>query len=417
MKKKFLIFGLCLAGSLSFIGCGTNQEATLTNLANQIDLVGNTVTAVSNIERNITNSENNYYQRSKDVVKTHNRYKTAILTKNVMIKDKIKDGNLKLSKENARALSELTKNLSSNARNLEGTKGECNVSIKEINRLSSSNKDSTSQISAKVTKLSNCLDSQSCYYKNLISNLNSIENILGIDDNSFDENFYSIDSSENETNKEKTADSSDNSDKELQNLLYQYLLNNLTNNCPNGNCNNNNCLDGNCNNNCIDGNCYQNNCIDENCNNLHTENNTCVGENCYNNYSGINTISNRYKNGFNPNRNTDSFYPWNRNIDTYRNNGNFYNNYTPVSTENPLNENNEKETQTTENIQQKTDENLIVKPLQMTSKEMKKGEFVKPVATKKGHTQTSSMDINKNIKDLIKGKTKETFNNDYISLR
>jgi len=187
MKKRYLIFGLCLVGSLSLVGCGNNQEATLTNLANQIDLVGNTITSVNSVERNNdVNSSNEYYQSTKDVRKVHSALKTAILSKNAMIKNKIKDGNLNLSKDNARALAELTKNLSSNAKKLEGTKSDYTSSLKEIKSLSNSKNTSTSQISAKVSKLSNCMDSQSCYYKNILTNLNSIENILGIDDNSFD---------------------------------------------------------------------------------------------------------------------------------------------------------------------------------------------------------------------------------------
>ena len=221
MKKKYFIIGLCLASCLGLTGSGSSQESVLTNLSNQIDLLNNTVNSINRNMSNIPNLSaaqedkniNSVYQSAKTIMENQKTYKTAITTKNNMIKKAIVDRNLKLTDKDKKALIDLTSALSKNTRSLDESRSEMVRAATDVSKSYKDSNSSTMQISAKVNRLSNCMNSQSSYYKNLISTLNNIEGILNIDDSSFDYNNIN-DLGENTENKE------DNS-KELQELLYQ----------------------------------------------------------------------------------------------------------------------------------------------------------------------------------------------------
>lgn len=475
MKKKYFIIGLCLASCLGLTGCGSSQEAVVTNLSNQIDLLNNTVNSINRNMSNIPNLSaaqedkniNSVYQSAKTIMENQKTYKTAITTKNNMIKKAIVDRNLKLTDKDKKALIDLTSALSKNTRSLDESRSEMVRAATDVSKSYKDSNSSTMQISAKVNRLSNCMNSQSSYYKNLISTLNNIEGILNIDDSSFDYNNIN-ELGENTENKE------DNS-KELQELLYQYLLNNLNNNsnCPNGDCNNpsnlnNNCPGGNCNNSSN----FYNNCPNGNCNNntsvpipLNPENNgTCSNGDCpTNNVNSVatNQYINNGINGYNynrplinPSRNTDTYQTLNKNIDTYRPFIGGYNS--------PINESVSARPATTEespqsliNVDDDTDirrnnnpnmgkstghhrrkdtgfisnnQNDLIK--KSNRRNIKTEENVKKInLDEKNKKQTfagkaseldeiSTLDINKNIEKLIKNNSKETFyNNNFLVLR
>lgn len=466
MKKQFIIAGLCLTGLLA-TGCGHSQEATVTNLANQIDLLNNTISSISykteelplpsSLTKNQAKNYSGIYQSAKNVMSKQNKYKTAITTKTGMIKNKLGSKDLNLTKQSSKALVDLTSALSKNTKNLDQTKAEMSKSLKEIKRTIEDNSSSTSQVSAKLNRLSNCMDSQNCYYKNLLNTLLNIERILGIDDSSFDYNslnestpntkssdIIQIDSTEKNLNND--LDAEEDFSKELQSLLYQYLLNNLTNNqSSSNNCNTPYCP--NCNNNqeltyCPNGNCdtYTNNNTSQNqaCPNLTNTNQTS------NNLRGNNpnSIYKGYYGRFtqlpltNPGRNTDTFRPWTTNIDTYRITGNpqGYNNEIINQTVTPVNKILEEEKQSTQEKDTKETQNTSLEDSSIlrTSTLLNDQKFggkayklrtidVNITSKPKGHTKAfaCTLDTNKKIEELLKRDLKDSFNNfdNYIYLR
>ena len=315
MKKVFLVSALCLTSSLFLFGCGNGQDASLTNLANQLDLLNNTVNSVSRTAQEIPSLSSltkeqaiNYsgiYQSTKDIVANQNCYKTAILTKTNLIKNKIANKELKLTSQNIKALTDLTQSLSRDTKRLNETKSEFKNSITDINKSISSNKASISQVNAKLNKLSNCMETQDCYYKNLLNTLNNIENIMEIYDDSFD--FSNLNLPPKQFDKEK-ADSQD-----FEKLFYQYMLNQ--------NLNNEN---------------KDENKKDEKepTNSSYNQVNAYPVNPYYGYYGGYNPyfygnnmgqnyMPYGYYNGYynfrtNPYRNTDTYAPYMRNIDTYR---------------------------------------------------------------------------------------------------
>ena len=396
MKKRYFLIGLYLAGSFALIGCGNNQEAVLTNLANQIDLVGNTVTSVSSVDRYIPLKAENrgYYQSAKDILTQQDFYKTAILTKNSMIKQKIKERSLNLTNQNSKALVDLTKDLSNNTKKLNETKGEFTSSIKEIKSVCNNQNSTENQVSAKMNRLSNCIDVQSCFYKNLLNTLNNIEKILEIDDNSFDYSYiYPA------NNLSSTVKPDEDFSKDFQALFYQYMLNNQTNQNHSDEKNEDNCDD-----------CEDKSSPEQTPPPSYVPNmfGSGIGQNPYfPNYMGVGYnpyyFNGMYPNGyswgygrFNFGKNTDSFYPWNKNIDTFRINPN-------QAIMANVNENEDKETKN--EIKNEEKQEGLHKPP------------VKPLNHKPDFNPANKLDVNKNIEELISGKTKPTFqDNNYIKL-
>ena len=439
MKKLFFLGIMCLGSTLCLFGCGNNQEAVLTNLANKIDLLNNTVSSVSyagekipSISSLTTEQAKNYagiYQSAKDIIKNQNDYKTAIIAKNGLIKNKIANKEISLTNQNCKALIDLTNSLARNTKNLNETKSEFTKSVTEVKKTIDNSASTTAQISAKLNRLSNCMDSQNCFYKNLLNTLNNIEKILEIEDNSFDYSTLtnltpsSLTSTENTTSENETFEE-DNS-KDFQELLYHFLLNNYINNQNlNNNCNN---CESNKNEEIINNNETEAKNLPQNLPNYNAEN--------FNNGNLNNSYNNLYPNNrnfgynylINPSRNTDTYRPWTSNIDTYRFNPNInqrFNNIRPMAVfakqeTNSLNE-------TEKNIKMsskkpnkfggkgyKNKEELIaIMPDENQQLASNQINCFKPSITKKGIN-----DINKKIENLIKKDSKETFNsNNFIKL-
>lgn len=464
MNKKAIIIGLCLASCLGITGCGSSQDAVISNLSNQIDFLNNTVNAISRNMNNVPNIslENNLdekltgvYQATKDIYNNQTSYKTAISTKNAMIKKKITNKELKLTEKDKKALIDLTTALSKNTRYLDESRSELVRAATDVSRNYKDRNSSTTQIAAKVNRLSNCMNSQSSYYKNLINTLNSIESILNIDDSSFDYNNLDkfID---------KNIKKEDNS-KNMQNLLYNYLLNDLNNKnntdenkgvttlpnkdldrpCNDGICNKSGTINQN---NCPNGVCPQvNNAPNNGVVNNRVVNNGAINNTAYNNgiYNG------NYNRITNPSRNTDTYQALNRNIDTYRPFGTGYynsplvnNGVTTVDTHPaPVNKNTDIRRNKNPNQVDNSTHNRK-HPIRHTpraesieTKDIKSANLIKDVKNKdsnKNKKQTFagkterliqndlplSMDINQKIRDLIKKKDKETFNDsNFLILR
>lgn len=470
MIKKILLGGIGVISCITLIGCSNGQEAVITNLSTQLDRLNNSVNSISqkgnyeladfdslNLENQETFSKS--YKEVYQSIDEQDNLRQQVRNKVEIIKNQL-GRDLKLGKENVKTLRNLTSNLLNGINSLNTTKSEYNSAIKNVNKLVET-KDST-KIPTKITHLSNCIDARTCYYNNILNTLSQIQSIVGGNNSDYFYTTKDYKGNPNGTNISNT--SKEFNEEDLQNLLYQYLMNRM---CPNGNCLPNNS--------CPNGNCYNSNTVNDKCpaNNI----NAPYGTN--NGYITNGTVYNGYNNGyngrFNPSRNTDTYGPVGKNIDTFRwpsnagENGAFYNEYNrpleqnPASKstvdnepiETPVKKDNNSNIQTTD--EKPNDKATIlnleneVRPVEI-SKDVKENkdtlkskpvtqEISRPIKvnnpiikrkidedkntssklepTAKGHTNTLSslIDINKNIEDLIHNGATETFETQYISLR
>ncbi len=359
MKKSPFILGLSLAAVFALTGCNNtaNDQAILNRLSGQLDRVVNTVASVSTTnEGNLSISNvskqfssmpsesfsrlSNAYQSAKTIATTIEDNKELVLRKVKIIKKEIAGG-LELGNENAKAISELTSAMQRYTTSLNKTKSDYKNTVKSIAKVN----DST-QLDAKITRLSCCLEARDCYLKNIIMSLDNIQSILDAAENNQAENGEQTDNSE--VNNSSDSENKDNNaitidtDKLLRDMLEERLRNG---NCPDRNCfTPNNCPDGNCysNGNCPDGYCppSQNTGIAPQSAPIKDSNVQEAEAPIYNGYNfnyGYGGYPNGYNNGygqygygngyygnsmFNPNRNTDTYGPGVTNIDTYRGYGN-----------------------------------------------------------------------------------------------
>ena len=302
--KKILLSSIALGTCLLMVGCGTSAEdAAITNLSNQIDRLNNVISnssVVSTSNFDFSNYENenstgirNIYQRASSAISKQESYKEQIKTKTAMIKNALSAKGLKLGK-NTNAIRELANSLSKYTTKLTNTNNEYRRTASSLSKMKANSSSNTSDIGAKLTRLSSCCDSRICYYNNLLNTLNQIQEILNggaiVDENGNLNNDY------------------------LNNYLPEAFNNNYNaNNCDNGNC-------------CPNGNClpnqgyYQNNLVNQ-------QGYHGYGNMPRNGYYNSNMPYGYRNNAFNPNRNTDTYGPGITNIDTYRSYGYGYNGF------------------------------------------------------------------------------------------
>jgi len=319
--KKLLLSSIAIGSCLLLVGCGTTTEdAAITSLSNQIDRLNNVIansSVVSTTSFDLSNYSNgekdvsairNIYQKTSTAIKEQETLKDQIRSKTGIIKNMISSKEIKLGKD-ANAIKELASSLSKYTTKLTNTNNEYRKTASSLAKMS--NKNSTSDVGARLTRLSSCCDSRICYYNNILNTLNQIQSILNggaiVDENGVLNNDYL--------------------NKYISGCLYD-----SNGNCINGAyCQNGNCYDSN--GNCINGYCFDENgnCVNGNCkpNCAYYQNGSTINQNIayrtppqsqYNNQN-YGTPYGYRNNTFNPNRNTDTYGPGVTNIDTYRNYG------------------------------------------------------------------------------------------------
>ena len=321
--KKIILSGLLLGGCFMLASCGTTgEDAAIKNLANQVDRLNNVVANASVVDTKTIDLENysngegeqsairNIYQKTRTSIDNQNSYKNKILEKTASIKQSLSSNELKIGNKNVKAMRELSSTLSKYTNKLANTNNEYKKTAKSVAKLKNNQNTSSSVLGAKLTRLSSCADSRSCYYNNILNTLSQIEIILNngavVQNNVLENNV-----NQNDFNNQNDS------------TLY--------NNCDNGVCydKNGNVVNGSyfdnkgnlVNNNTPANNNYVNN-TNQNFNAPQYNNN--VYRNRYPQNAGTN--NNYYRNnGLNPDRNTDTYAPNISNIDTYRHNGGYGN--------------------------------------------------------------------------------------------
>ena len=318
MKK--IIIGACAIGMCFVLtACGTSKnDATLTRLGNQLDETANTISNIQTINpteitltadslEKISAKESPYplyrnIRTAQESLQTEEQIKSIILNKTTNIKSNLSK-NLTLSKSQISAIKELTENLGKYTNSISYSKNDLQSTAKAINSLKKNVEKFSPQLNAKINRLTCNSNARSAYYENLLATLNEIENCVypyGYDNQMA---LYKEQNTQNQfnTSQNTTNDTNESENKQgIKNIdTYQQTTNNYTN-C-------NDCDDKNC----------------ENCTNQPQQ------PQYYNQYATPYGLRNHYPynysaitpySQFNPNRNTDTYGPTLRNIDTYGNN-------------------------------------------------------------------------------------------------
>ena len=296
--KKILLFLLITLSAFSMFGCGNNDNKALVNFNKHLENTEAVIRNTSSSEIYEISPATNYGMvdlnnpiqlhraNSYENMMREENIRQQILSVSAYIKN-IPNEKLKLSKNKKDILKQLNKNLEKYSTLLNDTKEDIRLSVNTIKRNLVIGKINVQNAERAYIALNNSMNERYTYLCNIYDNLQFAKGLIN-EELTFENNPTNENTQENaEDTTNKNIDSFDNS--ALENLNGQEnTTGTLNNNIPQ-----------------------------------------------YNNYRNFinrgldNNYGYRYYgyNRFNPNRNTDTFYPYNRNIDTYRFNPNYYNNF------------------------------------------------------------------------------------------
>lgn len=290
--KKFIIGMTGIALCVCLTACGTsNTTSSISSLSNQLDSTANAVSSVSTISPSdigISNESKNedIYNNSQLTQRSllnEQYYKTEILDKTAKIKNQLSD--ITLSKMQKSAIKDLTSTLNKYTSSVTNTKHEMNSSAKAISSMKKNVTKNEDKLYAKYNRLACNSNIRSAYYENILNTLDEIERCLNLDY----ENCTPQDQAEQSTTSEETSDQ-----EQTKSLLTKNIDTYNTTDDD----------------------------FDENV--AKTPQQGKNRNNYANNPYSYNRNYNRF-NRFNPSRNTDTYGPNFRNIDTYG--GNRYNGF------------------------------------------------------------------------------------------
>lgn len=318
--KKIFLGAIAVTLSLALTACGTSaNSATITNLGNQLDETANTVSNIQtvnptdlNLTKNMletmssSTSNNKLYSNAYNTQQNlinEEYYKTDILKKTANIKNSLSK-DIKLSKAQITAVKDLTSSLAKYTNSIAYTQGEMTNTIKSISSMKKNIDKNSDKINAKLNRLACNSNSRSSYYENLLNTLEQLETCLDIEEESNTQNIQTMDNKTD--NSDHTSDTTDNEQNDANNNIDTYRPGNKNHKkikqCPD---------------------CQPNypSKYNENLNNAKNYNQyynpNAVNNGIYNNPAvPYGNVYNRF-NRFNPSRNTDTYGPTMRNIDTY----------------------------------------------------------------------------------------------------
>lgn len=324
--KKIILATMCSLLALTAVGCGTNNETqTLNDLDTKLDRVSTIVANTSTTEVNTVSplEIDQFTQTTPTRLQAvrHNAYnnmvreeelRQEVLSTASYLKSNI-DKKYKLGKSKRMALRSLTDSLETYVSDLAGTKLAVKNNVNKIQRYTKAENIDANRTRSSYNELNNLMQARATYLTNLQNTMYEICDILN-------ESVVEEDTQEAPTSKQIT-------DKTVK--KHDTIRRNID---------------------------TYNNKVDqkETKSQENTNNNETINTSYYNNYPNRpyhnyynNYYNNFYNRGYryNPNRNTDTFYPRVKNIDTYRfnpYNGNpyYYNNgyeYNQINETMPVN--------------------------------------------------------------------------------
>lgn len=339
MKKIILgITAILLTITLSACGASPN-DAAITNLGNQLDETANTITSFKMINPNdisistekastLSNENSNAMisnsQQAQFSLLNEQYYKTDILRQTARLKSGLSK-NLKFSKAQISAIKDYTNNLGKYTNSIAYTESEMENTAKSVGVLKKNITKNVEKINAKLSRLTCNSNARLTYFENILYTLDELENCLNLNFNQNESQIppIVIDTPSNDDNKNDTTDSTaqtqtKNDKNKLKNIdtYITYPNDSSTKNTKD-------CKF-----------CEKNNENTQTKNQSYPINQEVSESGKY--YRYINPVMSRdelyINNGgqFNPARNTDTYAPMVRNIDTYGiNNGVGYGMNTP----------------------------------------------------------------------------------------
>ena len=202
--KKFLIGMTAITLSITLAGCGNAaQESSLNNLSRQLDETSNIISGMTTSSPTAIlidgdDDLKSTSERTQEALLDEQQYRTAILTRATELK-KCLAKDIKLSKAEASALKDLTLSLEKYTTMAEGSKSEMENSSKAISSLRKNVSKNKAKLEAKVNRLECNSNVRSAYFENILRTLEEIENQVG---NCDDNQSYSQETDNKEENQE-----------------------------------------------------------------------------------------------------------------------------------------------------------------------------------------------------------------------
>ena len=286
--KKLVLSTICGVVCLTLVGCSSSQPQALTDLSTQLERMQNTVSSISSSEvydvtpmsYNYLSSSNNLdvagrtstlMQNSQNTLATHENLRSQINASCATLKATLGQ-KYNLSKNQKKAIKTLTSALNRYSTEISNKSGDIKNATQIIKKYKSYDNINADQLNVGYTALNNAMQERIALFSNVLNTIEQVESVLN---NSRQEDTTS---QINQTKKVKNIDTYNPAGTtEPQTVEYQTPTNQNVN--------------------------YQHNY----------------------NYTGTNGYWNNgywnngyYRNSLNPGRNTDTYLPRYRNIDTYR---------------------------------------------------------------------------------------------------
>ncbi len=231
MKNKMILGTLSLLLCVTMAGCSSSTSTmTKTNISSQLDKTNNSIATVKSVSASDVEIDNekldsidseqkceqfkNNMARAQATINAENYYKDEILYKTALIKKYLQKEDLKLKKGELNALKDLNANLSNYNDNVARSSNEFNATYRNYNTMKRSASRNIDRVNAKLNKITCNSNTRCSYYINILNTLQSMEDILGIEDydyyNNLQENFtelendidYSTENNEDEKTEE-----------------------------------------------------------------------------------------------------------------------------------------------------------------------------------------------------------------------
>ena len=310
--KKITLTLIMILLALTLCGCNNKNSKAYTAFNEQLDNVESVVSStnsseISDVSSSMIYNENqslskiNYYK----TLSNNNMYREEEIRQQILALNgylKSCNNNLKLNKSQLNALKNVTSNLKKVTKELKNTKSDIKSTVSSIKKDNKTSKNDAS-IESDYLILNNHLDERYVCMLNIYNNLNFACDILCENHTNFDQPVYRIEPQNTVKEENKAENDKEDSKKFKKNIdsyNQAYKDNQENKKYP-----------------------YQTMMP----NNPYMNNRYFGGKYGMNNYNMYNGMYGYGYNGFgfNPGRNTDTFYPFGRNIDTYRYNPNFFN--------------------------------------------------------------------------------------------
>lgn len=362
MIKKILVSCICFISLVGLAGCADRGDTkSLTTLNNQLSRVESIVssTSMSEVEAvspYVTLDENEPFNsiQSFRALSNENMNKEEDLRQEILSMTQClkscTNKKYKLGTKKSNALKDISNNLSKYSSHLNETKSQVKSSVNKIKKYLKVNSINIEEATSSYITLNNSMNERYAYLCNIYDNLEEaciilecnccnssenseieFENTPYVED---DENFE-----ESNTQEKINAQKSENIEEENENKIINNTTGKKENSTPIKNIDTYNPFK---NQNTENQNIQQGNATIDTTNPVAPPQNVTETpyppfppnhNHAYNHYPnqynfGYNGFNNYYGNRINPNRNTDTYYSFNRNIDTYRFNPNYYYNYT-----------------------------------------------------------------------------------------